>query len=110
MTPRKAPPSTPAGSDRSLRDARSRFTYRVVTSNGAGIHGREFARCSDAKATAQQLAERDREQKVKFGPFEIERVENLGSGHRYWMRKRSRWVLWNPHEDYETRSPDWIYA
>ncbi len=86
---------------------RPRYTYRVVTSNGHGIHGREFTRCSDAKASAaRQAATPD-----SLGPYEIERVLHLPDGSRYyWMRRRTRWVPWAPRQGADVRLPDWIYG
>lgn len=89
-----------------------RYTYCVVTSNGAGVHSRDHGSCAGAKAAAKRLAERDATQRVKFGPFEIERVEHVNGsgGRRYWMRQRGRWVPWDPNRDATVRQPDWIYG
>lgn len=90
-----------------------RYTYRVVSGNGSGVFcaGREFGRCSDAKKAAAHLAAQERNAKVKLGPYEIERVEHVSmSSRRYWMRRRSRWVVWNAHKDEMVREPDWIYG
>jgi len=84
------------------------YTYSVVSHNGSGVMASGFKRCADAKRAAERIAAR--ESTVKLGPFEIERVEHIGSARRYWMRQRSRWVLWNPHADIEDRKPDWIYV
>jgi acyl-CoA hydrolase len=89
----------------------TRYTYDVVTHNGAGVHASDFRRCSDAKRCAERLAEKDATQRIKFGPFEIQRVEHTSAhSRRYWVRKRSRWVLWNPAQGIDERKPDWRYA
>lgn len=83
-----------------------KYTYRVVTSNGHGVHSREFKRCSDAKEHAAHRAQHT------LGPYEIERIENLDGGRarRYQLRSRSRWVQWHPEQDAAIRKPDWIYG
>lgn len=87
------------------------YRYRVVTSNGAGIHTGLYRRCADAKAAAERIVERERARTVKLGPYEIERVQLLDyGGHRYWMRRGSQWVPWDPNEDETVRRPDWIYG
>lgn len=86
------------------------YTYSVVSHNGAGVMAKGFTRCADAKRAAERLAERDAASRVKLGPFEIERIEHLGHGRRYWMRQRSRWVPWNPRRDMDARNPDWAYG
>lgn len=58
---------------------------------------------------AHKRAEAQRGQRIKFGPFEIERVLHLsGNGRRYWMLRGSRWVLWNAREDASVRKPAFI--
>lgn len=80
------------------------YTYRAVSSNGAGSYGGDQRTVAAAKARAEAQAAAWPE----HGPFEVERVEHLpGGGRRYWMRQRSRWVLWNPHADADVRQPDW---
>lgn len=84
-----------------------RYSYRVVTANGHGVHGRDFRRCADAKERAVALAQVE----PYFGPYEVERVQHLeGNGRRYWLRRRSRWVPWDPKCDAAVRKPDWIYG
>lgn len=86
------------------------YMYRVVTSNGAGVFS-EHRRCADARAAAQARADAERDRRVRLGPYEIERVELRDyGGHRYWMRRRSQWVLWDPNKDETVRRPDWIYG
>ena len=87
---------------------RPNYVYHVVTTNGHGVHSREFKRCAEAKATAQRCAEAEAESPVKLGPFEIERVQLCAGGsRRYWMRRRSRWVLWDSAQNIDARRPDW---
>ena len=87
-----------------------RYTYDVVTHNGSGVHASGFKRCSDAKKCAERLAESRAGRRVKFGPFEIQRVEHpTPHSRRYWVRRRSRWVIWNPHQGIDDRMPDWRY-
>ncbi len=81
------------------------YTYRVVTSNGHGVHSRDFRRCANAKAHAAGLAAIDGH---GFGPYEVERVRHWPGGSRtYWLRKGSRWVLWDAGQDIDARQPDW---
>lgn len=88
----------------------SRFTYDVVTSNGAGVHSSDHKTCASAKKAAARLATLDRTHHVKFAPFEIQRVEHVSPfSRRYQVRRRHRWVQWNPHEDIDARQPDWRF-
>jgi hypothetical protein len=87
---------------------RKSYTYRVVTSNGHGVHSRDFKRCCDAKARAAAIAAVDRH---GFGPYEIERVQHLDSGwsRRYFLRRGSRWVHWQVGVGADDRCPDWLW-
>lgn len=80
------------------------FTYEVVTSNGAAVHGRAFKRVKDARAAMERIT-------AGWGfpaVFEIQRVRHLPHGSRqYDMRQRSRWVPWDHRRGPEIREPDW---
>ena len=88
--------------------SRASYSYRVVTSNGHGVHSRDFRRCGDAKKHAAIVAQRDG--RHNFGPYEIERVQHFGNSRNYQLRCGSRWVQWDPRQDAAARQPDWIYG
>lgn len=85
-----------------------RFSYQVVTHNGAGTHGPLFARCADAKANARRLSEA--RHVAIIGPYEVQRIQHTGyNARRYQMRQGERWVKWDPRRGAEQRQPDWLY-
>lgn len=81
---------------------RSGFSYRVVTSNGAGIHG-VFRTFGAAKVALSKIAH---DWGLSGTVFEIERTRHLGYARQYDMRRRNRWVAWDPKRDYKDREPD----
>lgn len=83
--------------------ARTTYTYRVVSSNGAGIHGPEHPTIRKARALAVKVSQRFPKDVV-----EIERlmVTEFPKGSRYWMRRGSRWERWDTNADPEKRKPD----
>lgn len=68
----------------------SGFTFRVVSSNGAGVYGREFKTLLRARRSAIDIASAHPD----WGPFEIERIETTVAGRRYWLKNGSRWQSW----------------
>lgn len=91
---------------------RPRYTYRVVTHNGAGVYGGEYRSLPKAREAALQLARREAPILERIGyvdEFEIERsLEVHPHSFRYWMRQGKRWVLWDPHRDVDDRKPDFV--
>lgn len=78
------------------RDAACRrYSYRVVTCNGHGVHSNLIADVREARRLAKRLAVKERDHRVKLGPYEVERVEHVNLGHdwprRYSMRDRRWW-------------------
>lgn len=85
------------------------YRYQVATHNGAGVHGPEYGKFSQARERA--VAEANRRSTVVLGPFEVERigyVERIGGPRRYWMRRGARWVSWDAHKDHTVRRPDFL--
>lgn len=98
-----------------------RYSYRVVTMNGHGVHGPTWQRAKNARKHAKRLAAAERPpERFKLGPYEIERIEHVTPGQewprRYWMRERrwwcplGRWVPQHYTRDEAVRRPDWIYS
>lgn len=90
-----------------------RYEYQVVTHNGSGVHharGRSLQAAQDAaRSIAAQWADVASRVPDMSNDFEIERVlEVRPHSFRYWMRRRGRWVLWDPHQDAEVRRPDFV--
>lgn len=84
---------------------RHRYTYMVVTHNGAGVHA-EYPSCGVARKAMVIIAKSWTPDSV----FEIQRVRHLGRGGRvrqYQMREGSRWVEWDPKRRADVRKPDW---
>lgn len=81
----------------------SRFSYRVVSSNGAASYSNDKRSLRVAKRTAEKVLAAN----ITPEAIEIERVEALPSGgNRYWVRRGSRWVLWDATADADERKPD----
>ncbi len=91
---------------------RPKYLYRVVTHNGAGVHSGYYRSLPKAREACRTIAEREGEVLERIGylnEFEIERVQEVRPGtHRYWMRRRKRWILWDPHLDVDDRKPDFV--
>ena len=86
--------------------SRKNYTYRVVSTNGHGVHGRDWETCAAARGAMLKIA-------ASFPLpdqfFEIERVEHIDQWTRsYQMRQGSRWVPWDSHRDFNARQPDWF--
>jgi hypothetical protein len=79
-----------------------RRVYAVVSFNGAGIYSRHLSFLEAKKSAPRHLQHASR-------PLEIQRDDIFdGGGHRYWMRCRNRWELWDPRRDYDLRKPDFL--
>lgn len=89
--------------------SRPRYQYRVVAYNGAGIHSGWFNSFGKAREAATKVVSREEGQRVKLGPYEIERgLETEYGGTRYWMRQAARWVPWHHARDEADRQPDFL--
>ena len=83
----------------------TKYTYRVVTNNGLGIYGPDHRSLGKAREAAGKVAA---SWSLPGTLFEVERVEHLGHDghtHRYYLRRRKRWVTY-PCPDATTRQPD----
>lgn len=71
--------------DRALRPT---YRYLAVTSCGIGVHTGLIS-LKQARASVERL-------KATMPDAEVERVQVLdGGGHRYWLKRGSRWVPWD---------------
>jgi hypothetical protein len=85
-----------------MSSERGRFTYEVVTHNGAGVH-HSYKSFPEAKIGLSKIA---LGYPLPGEVFELQRTRHLDRGRQYYMRRRSRWVTWNPKQKYTAREPD----
>ena len=85
------------------------YTYRVVTTNGHGIHGPDYKSFGKARSAAAAVA---KAWSLPGTLFEVERVEHCGwegKSHRYYLQRGRRWVAY-PCPDADVRKPDFFVS